>query len=198
MPKAAGFVQYNGSRLVGTFQVDGISYYLSVDVKPPSQPFHSDNATLTHDNVLQMIGECKWRGTAGRDGLKMNFGGGISLAGPLGIAWSTIQIRGEGTWSTDQYALSPIPVGSTDGTQNGVSANPFPPRDAVRDPAKVARERRLIELGVPIIAYAAACFYLFAVDRVFCSIFGQTGTGKSSVSCLWPRYARATDFRHSK
>jgi len=154
MPKAAGSVQCNGSNLVGTFNVDGISYYLSVDVKPAIQPFEGNSVTLSYDNIMLAIGECKWKGAAGRDGLHMNFGGGISLAGPLGIARSSIQIRGEGTWSTIQHALSLSPVGSTDGAQNNVSVNPFPPRGAVRDPAKVARELELIHSGLPIVAYA--------------------------------------------
>jgi len=104
-----------------------------------------------------MIGECKWRGTAGRDGLKMNFGGDISLAGPLGIARSRIQIRGEGTWSPIKQILPPISVDSNKESQNSESGNPFTHGNAVRlDPAKISRERQLIELGVPIIAYAAA------------------------------------------
>ena len=146
---AGGLIKCDGSRIVGTFDVDGRALYITVDIKPPNQPFECSKATLSYGNVTQLDGTCKWTGTAGRDDLQMEFGGGVSIAGALATPRSSIRIRGAGVWSRVKSALPPIPA-------TGVRApvNPFPAHDAVRDAAKVAREQQLIELGVPIIACA--------------------------------------------
>jgi len=149
MPSAAGLIKCDGSRIVGTFDVDGRPLYITVDIKPPNQPFECSHATLTYNNPAQLDGACKWTGTAGRDDIEMDFGGGVSITGVLATPRSSIRIRGAGAWSKVKSALPPIPA-------NGVRApvNPFPAHDALRDAAKVAREQQLIELGVPIIMYA--------------------------------------------
>ena len=148
MPSARGLVKCDGSRLVGTFDIDGSPRYLAVEVKPFDQSFECNNPTLIYNDVVQLVGDCKWTGTAGRDDLQMNFGGGVSIAGPLATPRSAIRIRGTGTWSTDP----PIPANRMQ--DDVVSVNPSPPHDAVRDAAKVAREQQLLESCVPIIAYA--------------------------------------------
>jgi len=163
MPTAAGSVKYSGDKLNGTFDVDGIPRYFTVDVKPRGchkQPFECGNAILTYNDIARLAGQCTWKGTAGRDRLKMDFGGGIFLDGPLDLIRSTIQIRGEGTWSTIKQDLPSIPVGSTNEAKNSVSANTLPQGGAVQDHAKIARELELIHLGVPIIAYATIIFGL--------------------------------------
>jgi len=155
MPSAGGLIKCDGSRVVGTFDVDGRPLYITVDIKPPNQPFDCARATLTYGNVTQLNGAYKWTGTAGRDDLQMDFGGGVSIAGALGTPRLSVRIRGAGVWSRVKSALPPIPV-------NGVRApvNPFPPRDAALDAvAKVEREERLLGLGLPIIAYAETHFH---------------------------------------
>jgi len=147
MPSAQGYIKFANSRLVGTFDVDGSPRYLSVEVKALNQPFECGNATLTYRSIEQLVGNCKWMGTAGTDDLQMFLGPGITIAGPLVTAWSaSLSIRGAGTWDTVEGTFSP---------QNNVSnvlANPSSSNDVVKDPAKAARVKQLLESDTPIIA----------------------------------------------
>jgi len=150
MPSTQGFAKYNSGKLVGTFDVDGRPRYLAVDVRPPNQLFECDNVTLIYDNVAQLSGDCKWTGTAGSDDLQMDFGGGVSVVGPLATPRSSIRIRGAGTWSTVKPTLSPD---LADNIQRN-PVNPLPLHNTLPDVAEIARERELLESKVPIIAYA--------------------------------------------
>jgi len=161
--RITGSVKCNGSKLLGIFDVGGRPRYLTVDVKPLNQSFECDNAILTYDSVDQLTRECKWAGTVGKDDLEMNFGGDVSIKGPLTTARpSSIRIHGTGLWE----AFEVIPPSILDNTvdelrSNGsdAPANQFPPHDAVRDPVKLQRERQLLESGAPIIAYVQSIFF---------------------------------------
>jgi len=146
MPSAQGSIKFANSRLVGTFDVDGSPRYLSVEVKPLNQPFECIKAVLTYSSIEQLVGECKWMGTAGTDDLQMFLGSDITIAGPLVTARSaSLSIRGAGTWDTVEGASY---------TQNNVSdvlAKPSPPHDAVKDSTKAARVKQLLESNTPII-----------------------------------------------
>jgi len=154
MPSAAGFVEYNGGRLEGRFDVGGSKRYIAVEVKPPIQPFKCDNAILTYDNVAQLLGDCKWTGTAGRDDLQMDFNDGATIGGLLAEPRSSVRIRGTGTWSTAKLNLAPPPLPEKQYNVKPVTVNPFT-SNTTRSHAEIAREQQLLELGVPIIAYAA-------------------------------------------
>jgi len=154
MPSAWGSIKCDGNRLVGVFEVDGRPRYIASDIKPPNQQFECNKATLAYSNVAQLDGACKWTGTAGRDDLQMDFGGGVSIDGAFATPRWSIRIRGAGAWSKVKSTLPPVPANGTHNSVRSVPVNPFPPRDAVRDAAKIAREQQLLELGVPIIMYA--------------------------------------------
>jgi len=242
MPSSRGSIKCDGSKLVGTFDVDGSPRYITVDVKPCNRPFECNNATVTYSDITQLSGDCKWKGWVGRDDLQMNFNTGVSIVGPLDTARLSLdRTRGAGAWSTvnstspalsqnsgnetqgavhapgqpaqaEQFRqklekvtretkkvhenvlltkmhnadvtpcvfiaeplAAPLPVGrvSRASTRNTVKstspllpagqcnetrnrfrdapANPFAPREVVPDLAKVERERRLMDLGVPIV-----------------------------------------------
>jgi len=177
MPSVQGVVKCNGSKIVGTFYIDGPSdpRYLAVEVNPRSrQQFECSNATLTYDSVTQLLGACKWSGTVGKDDLKMNFGGGLNIAGQVTVPLqSSTQTSGTGTWDTVKVTLAPTQMNSADERQSTVSnipANPFR-LNATRDRAKEERERALIQLGVPIIAYARpASSALWPTDSLVASL----------------------------
>jgi len=157
MPSAQGFVKCISGSLEGTFDVDGSSRYITVDVKPLNQSFECSNATLAYDNVAQLLGDCKWTGAAGKDDLQMDFGRGVSITGPLAARRpSSVRIRGAGTWSTAKSSLHPPPTNSADDSQGNIMKVPADrfSHDPVRDAAKLRRERQLLESGNPIIAYA--------------------------------------------
>jgi len=151
MPSAAGFVEYNGGRLEGRFDVAGSKRYIAVEVKPPIQPFKCDNAILTYDNVAQLLENCKWTGTAGRDDLQMDFGEGVTIGGLLAEPRSSVRIRGTGTWSTAKLNLPPLPTPETQNNVKVVAVNPFT-SNTPRNKAELEHEQQLLGLGVPIIA----------------------------------------------
>jgi len=151
MSTAKGSVQCNGSRLIATFVVDGRPRYIDADIKPLNQAFACDSATLTYVKPAQLDGACRWNGTAGRDDLQMDFGGGVSIAGRLAAPRSSIRVRGAGAWSTVKPILPPKPSSSADETQGSLRAHPV---NSITPHAKVAREQPLMDSSVPIIAYA--------------------------------------------
>jgi len=153
-------IKYNGNRLVGTFDVDGRPRYITVDIKPPNQPFNCNSATLTYIDPAQLEGPCKWTGTAGRDDLQMDFGGGVSIAGALAVPRAAIRIRGAGTWSKFELPLSSIPANESQGNGINDPANQSPLFESVPDSAKLLREKQLLESGFPIIAYETVCVFL--------------------------------------
>ena len=162
MTIASGSIKYDGTRLVGAFDIEGSPRYITVDVRPANQPFECNKATLAYSNITQLDGACKWTGTAGKDGLEMNFSGGVSISGQLVTARSSISIRGAGTWSTDKATLPTVstnpdnePQGS--GSNDLTAVDQLPLLGPARDPAKLLREKQLIESGVPIVAYATVC-----------------------------------------
>jgi len=181
MPTAQGIVKCDCGRFVGTFDIDSSPRYVAVDVRPLDLSFECNDATLTYGDVTELVGDCKWTGTAGKVDLQIDFVGGVTIAGLLTTTRSSIRIRGEGSWSVVRPQLSsPTP----DGTQRNVRnapVNSSPPHDTVRDAAKVAREQQLIDLGAPIIAYATAFFFIYFGSSFFRSVFGQSGVGKSTV-----------------
>jgi len=147
MPSAQGYIKFANSRLVGTFDVDGSPRYLSVEVKPLNQPFECIKAVLTYGSIEQLVGGCKWMGTAGTEDLQMFLGPDITIAGPLVTPrLAALSIRGAGTWDTVEGTFSP-----QDNVSN-VLANPsLPPNAAVKDPARAARVKQLLESNTPII-----------------------------------------------
>ena len=150
MHTARGFVKCDGSRFVGTFDIGGSPHYVTVNIKPLDLSFECNSATLTYGDVTQLAGNYNWTGTAGRDELELTFVGGVAIIGPLATSRSSIRIRGPGSWSTAKPEITAI--------QNvcSVPVIPIAPHDAVQDAAKAARVQQLIDLGVPIIAYATA------------------------------------------
>jgi len=146
-----GFVKCDGSRLIGTFDVNGCPRYVTVTVKPPSQPFECGNALLTYDNIAQLDGNCKWTGMAGKDHLEMNFITGVSIEGPLATSRaSSLRLRGAGRWSTVKPTLSLLPAEPLN-----VHVGQLPRRDTAQDITdRRQRERQLLESGDPIIVYA--------------------------------------------
>jgi len=152
MPTAPGFVQFADNKLVGTFDVDGSPRHIAVDVKPSNLSLECDNVTLTYDNVAQLLGNCVWTGTAGKDDLNMDFKGGVSISGRLTAPRSSIRVRGAGAWSTVEVVLPPPPASSANVTQD----NPTQSQDACECDVKVEREKLLLESGHPIIACAFA------------------------------------------
>jgi len=151
---ARGSVNCNGSRLLGTFVVDGSPRYLSVDVKPRSQSFKCDNATLTYDNLARLFGDCRWSGPIGKDELRIDFGEGATIVAQLSVVMpSSVQSHGTGTWSTVKPTLPQPPANKTRRNASNGIANPIPSHDSARSPANLKREEELLKSGVPIIAY---------------------------------------------
>jgi len=157
MHTARGFVECDGGRFIGTFDIGGSPRYVAVDVKPLDLSFECKSATLTYGDVTQLDGNYNWAGTAGRDVLEMAFVGGVAIVGPLTTPRSSIRIRGAGSWSTAKPDLLPLPASSN---ALNVPGN-FQSHNTVRDAAKDAREQQLIDLGLPIIVYATACVSLY-------------------------------------
>jgi len=164
--RITGNVKCDGSRLLGTFYVDGSPRYLTVDIKPLNQSFECGSAILTYYTADQLTGDCKWVGTVGKDDLEMNFGGGVSIKGLLVTARpSSIRIHGAGLWNTFEVTLPPLSDNTVDELRSDgsdASTNQFPTHSAVRDPAKLQRERQLLESGAPIIAYVQSRFFFLA------------------------------------
>jgi len=182
MPTALGLIKCDGTRLVGTFDVGGSPRYINVDVKPSNEPFECSNATVTYTDIAQLSGDCRWKGWIGRDDLQMDFVDGVSIVGSLATARSSsARIKGAGAWSMVKSAL---PTRAKK-PQGNVFVNQFPHHDAAKNLAKVEREQQLINLGVPIIAYAVSARICIVCYSLFASIFGQSGTGKSTVGCDW-------------
>ena len=102
MPSVQGVVKSNGGKIFGTFHINGVPRYLAVEVNPRSrQQFECNSATLTYDSAAQLLGGCKWSGTVGKDDLKMNFGGGLNIAGQVTVPLRlTAETNGTGTWDT--------------------------------------------------------------------------------------------------
>ena len=155
MPSARGSINCNGSRLVGTFDVDGSPRYITVDVKPCNRPFECSIVTLTYSDITQLSGDCKWNGWVGREDLQMKFDAGVSIIGPLATARSSSdRTRGAGAWTDMKPSPSPS-IYTAETLQGNVSntiANQFSPHYAARNSAQLEREQQLIGLGVPIVA----------------------------------------------
>jgi len=163
MPTARGFVKSHGNALVATFDIDDNLRYFSIDVKSRNQSFECTNATLAYSSSEGLIGNCKWRGTIGKEDFRMDLGGGVSIAGSLDTARSSsVILRGAGTWRLDA-AGSPNQLSSADRQQeNGEDApdNSVSPKNAFDRPdahMKLERERKLLTSGAPIIACAFTC-----------------------------------------
>jgi len=155
--QSTGSVKCDGSRLVGIFDVSGSPHYLTVDVKPSCLPFECSNATLGYSEFAQLMGDCKWRGSVGRDDLQMNFAGDVSIVGQLVTPLSSVCVHGAGKWSTVEDNIHNLSASSAIGTQNdvrNVSEDRFSPYTEVRnvDVAKNAREQQLLESRLPILA----------------------------------------------
>jgi len=163
MHTARGFVKFDGGRFVGTFDVGGSPRYFAANVKPLGVSFECSSANLTYGDVTQLAGSFEWAGTAGRDDLEMTFVGGVVIVGTLTTPRSSIRICGAGSWSTAKPGLFSIPAGN-----NALNfPSNFPSHNTARNAAKVAREQRLIDLGVPIIAYATAHISLHCSSIIF-------------------------------
>ena len=159
MPSVEGYIKYTGARLIGAFSVDGGPRYLSVDCRPNIQPFERRKATLTYDNVAQLLENCKWKGSAGRDDIQMNFDEGVCIVAQLVTQRSSAAIRGTGTWSAvddDTHHLSVNTVCETRNTIRNVSTGNSSLQDPVQvdRTAKIAREQQLLRSRLPIIACA--------------------------------------------
>ena len=154
MTSASGSVNCDGTRLLGTFVVDGSPRYLSVDVKPRSQSFKCDNATLTYGNLAHLLGECRWSGPIGKDELRIDFGEGATIVAQLSVVMpSSRQSHGTGTWSTVKPTLPQPPANKTQRNAGNVTTNTITPHDSARSVASLKREEELLKSGVPIIAY---------------------------------------------
>jgi len=156
-----GFVKCNNGRLIGTFNIGDSLRYITVEVKPSNLSFECSNAILAYDTIEQLLGDCKWTGNVGKDELDMDFGGNVSIAGPLvTIRPSSIRIHGAGTWNTVE-GIPPSPsVETINEPQGNPTTNQFPNLGAIRDPFKLLRERQLLESGIPIIAYVSTGAHL--------------------------------------
>ena len=159
MTTARGFVKSETDRLVGTFNVDGVTRYLSVDVNLPNQLFKCSNATLTYGSVEKLVENFTWKGTIGKANLQMDLGGGVSINGPLEVPrQSSVRVRGAGVWRT---AATQPDLRNPAGTQRGSGRDASADRasfDAPDDPRELERAKRLLRSGSPIIAYVAAAF----------------------------------------
>ena len=175
MPSSSGSVRSDGSTLEGTFIVDNSPRYIIVDVKPLNQPFECSKATLTYDRAWDLSGPSNWRGRIGKDDLRMDFDGGVSIAGPLAESrLRSDQSRGAGTWSTVKASL-PLSPGKTD---NKPQKAP-PRRGPVQDSAKAARIEELIQLKAPIIAYVALQLCCLAAhSHLFLQCLRTVGRGE--------------------
>ena len=157
MLSARGFIKSDNNRLVGTFDINGGQHHISVTIKPLSLDFKCSSAILTYSNVEKLVEDGNWSGSIGKTELRISTGNGVSIIGPFDAPRpSTLRVRGAGTWETG--AAHSLLSNSTKKTEVNVidlSDGQFQPLDAVEDPVKVERERRLLMSGAPIIAYAA-------------------------------------------
>ena len=165
MPTARGFVKSNIDRIVGTFNVDGGTCNLSVDVNLPNQLFQCSKATLTYSRVENFVENCTWTGTIGKIDFRMDLSEGVFITGKLDIPRpSSVHVRGEGTWRITASSL--VSANSSDqrnsaGSQRRRGRNAFADGaqsapgsfDARKDLYKLERERQLLESGAPIIVY---------------------------------------------
>jgi len=182
MLTARGFVTSDGKGLVGTFDVNGSSHHLSVDIKPRDQVFQCSNATLSYSDDSSFMKDCKLSGTIGKDELQMNFVGGVSIVGLLDTPrLSSVLIRGVGMWNTGAIPLLDRVNSFNEQQESGADApaSHFP-LDAVEDPYQRERETQLLQSGDPIIAYVIA--HLRLLIRM-----------PSRLQHLWPVWRRKID-----
>jgi len=156
MPDACGFIKSDNNRVVGTFDIDGSPYHLSITVKSLGQEFMCSNATLTYNDTEKLLEVGAWSGSIGKIDLELSFREEASITGQLDAQrLSCSRVRGAGTWMAG--AAPSNSLDSANRTQEDgcdASEDHFQPLDAVEDPVKLERERQLLESGAPIIAYA--------------------------------------------
>jgi len=151
MPNARGLIKSDNNRLIGTFDIDGSAYHLCVAIKPLSKEFNSSNAVLTYSNVEKLFERGSWSGSITKTDFQISAGDGVSITGLLDAPRSsTVRVRGTGMWAIG--VVPSLPLDSTTGRQENGADDQYQPLDAVEDPVKLAREKRLLESGDPIIA----------------------------------------------
>jgi len=164
---ARGSVKSSSNRIVGTFNVDGGTCNLSVNVNLPNQLFECSNATLTYSSVEKLVENCTWSGTIGKNNLRMDLSGGVSITGQLDIPrLSSVHVRGEGAWMVATTSL----VSDSAGEQRQSSHNAFADQAqlapdsfaAHKDPRRLERERQLLKSGAPIIVCVPAHVLYYA------------------------------------
>jgi len=162
MPNARGFIKSDNNRLIGTFDVDGSAYHLSIAIKPLGQEFKCSNAMLTYTNAEKLFERGNWSGSIGKTDLRLTFSEDASVAGQLDVQRpSYSRLHGVGVWTTG--AVSSPHLNSSSGTRGNDSnafTSQFQTFDMAEDPVKLERERRLLESGYPVIAYVATLHIL--------------------------------------
>jgi len=148
MPTARGSIKSHGDRFVGTFDIGGSPRHLVIDVKQRNQSLECSNVVLAYNNVENLVGDCRWTGSIGKDDLQMDLAEDISIAGPLATPrQALLPIRGTGTWTTGAAELL---------NQSSQSSGDVPPivssLNIPKDDKTLEREKRLLESGASIIA----------------------------------------------
>ena len=150
MPTARGSIKSHGDRFVGTFDIGGSPRHLAIDVKQRNQSLECSNVTLTYTNAENLVEDCRWTGSIGKDDLQMDLAGGdVSITAPLATPrQASLPIRGTCIWIMGAVELlNQSSHSSTSGAPPVVNS-----LDVPKDDKTLERERRLLESGAPIIA----------------------------------------------
>ena len=153
MPTARGSIKSHGDRFVGTFDIGGSPRHLAIDVKQRNQSLECSNVVLTYTNAENLVGDCRWTGSIGKEDLQMDLGKDVYIAGPLATPrQAAVLIRGAGTWTASAVELLTQPSHSS---TSGASPVVVSSLNLPKDDKTLERERKLLESGAAIIAYVA-------------------------------------------
>ncbi|KAL4252793.1 hypothetical protein ABKN59_005392 [Abortiporus biennis] len=104
MPTAKGsFHRESANRFIAVFVVDGIQVSYSATVSPSMQPFTSNNATLTYDDVDDLTSTRGYEGRIGTDDFKLTIKNGPTIEGQLNVPGISpaATVNGSGAWESN-------------------------------------------------------------------------------------------------
>ncbi|KAL4252801.1 hypothetical protein ABKN59_005415 [Abortiporus biennis] len=104
MPTVKGSFHRNSpNRITAVFVVDGIQVTYTATVSPSIQPFTSNNARLTYDDIDDLASTRGYDGRIGTDTFKLTLKNGPVIEGNLnvpGIA-PAATVNGSGAWESN-------------------------------------------------------------------------------------------------
>jgi hypothetical protein len=100
MPIAGGLVEVRSNRLTGTFNIDNQVFYFSASVGGDMPPARSNSATLSYNDLGDLVASNSFSGTIGPQFLDITVGGNVTIKGNLDIPGlpSSVSVDGRGTW----------------------------------------------------------------------------------------------------